>query len=173
MAFSLCERLHLISKDYVFSVCKILNLTRNNDSFCFLFCFVLFSLFVCLGFIIPLENFTLIWRRHHSRWKAANFWSILCTHDIEQWGFFCVPHLVWHGASVYKGHIRGPVTLTPIAERLAMMMSLPFLRISSDAAGIRTPNIPVARPTLLPSTAAVAPVLKELFKQIHRYNISS
>ena len=175
MEFSLCERLHLISKDYVFSVCNILNLTRNNDSFCF-FCFVLFCLFVCLfvclGFIIPLENLTLIWSRHHYRWKAANFWPIFCTQGIDQWGFFSLPNLLWHVASVNKGHIRGPVTLTPIAEGLAVNLSLPFLRLSSDAFGIRTPSIPLARPTLLPSTAAVASVLKELFKQIHRYNMS-
>ena len=27
--------------------------------------------------------------------------------------------------SVYNGHLRGPVTLTPIAERLAVELSLP------------------------------------------------
>ena len=164
MEFSLCERLHLISKDYVFSVCNILNLTRNNDSFCFLFCFVcLFVfLFVCL-FVWDVSSHSRILHPYGDVTFPANFWPTLCTHDIEQWGFFSVPHLVWHGASVYKGHIRGPVTLIPIAERLAMMLSLPFLRLSFDAAGIRTPNIPVARPTLLPSTAAVASVLKELF----------
>ena len=32
----------------------------------------LFVFFVCLfGFIIPLENISLIWRRHHCRWRAA------------------------------------------------------------------------------------------------------
>ena len=32
------------------------------------------DLFVCfLEFIVPLENFSLIWRRHHCRWRAANF----------------------------------------------------------------------------------------------------
>ena len=36
---------------------------------------------------------------------------------IEHWGFLIVPHLLWHGASVYNGHLRGPVILTPIAER--------------------------------------------------------
>ena len=30
---------------------------------------------------------------------------------------FSVPHLLCHGASVYNGHLRGPETLTPIAER--------------------------------------------------------
>ena len=31
---------------------------------------------------------------------------------IEQWGFFSVPYLLWHGASVYNGRLRGPVTNT-------------------------------------------------------------
>ena len=44
---------------------------------------------------------------------------------IEQWGFFSVPHLLRHVASVYTGHLWGPITLTPIAERLAMELSLP------------------------------------------------
>ena len=26
-----------------------------------------FELFVCLGFFVPLESFSLIWRRHHNR----------------------------------------------------------------------------------------------------------
>ena len=43
---------------------------------------------------------------------------------IEQWGFFSVPHLLWHGASVYNGQLRGPVTLAPNAERLAVELSL-------------------------------------------------
>ena len=42
------------------------------------------------------------------------------TECIEQWGFLSVPHLLWNGASVYKGHLGGPVTLAPIAERLAV-----------------------------------------------------
>ena len=46
---------------------------------------------------------------------------------IEQWGFFSLPHQMWHGTSVYNGHIRGPVTLTPIAERLTVELSLPVL----------------------------------------------
>ena len=29
---------------------------------------------------------------------------------------FSVPHLLWHGASFYNGHLHGPVTVTPIAE---------------------------------------------------------
>ena len=34
---------------------------------------------------------------------------------IEQWGFFSVPYLLWHGTSVYNGCLQGPMTLTPIA----------------------------------------------------------
>ena len=75
--------------------------------------------FVCLGFFVPLENFLLIWRRHHYRWRTAS--SALLA--IEQWGLFSVQHLQWYMASVYNGHLRGHVTLTPIAERLAVELS--------------------------------------------------
>ena len=33
---------------------------------------------------------------------------------IEQWGIFNVPRLLWHGPTLYNGHLRGAVTLTPI-----------------------------------------------------------
>ena len=74
-------------------------------------------LFVCLGFFVPLENFSLILRRHHYRRRAANFDLCSALMTIEQWGFFSVPHLLWHGACVYNGHLREPVTLTLISER--------------------------------------------------------
>ena len=82
-------------------------------------------LFVWGYFIVPLENFSFIWRRHHYRWKAANFDLCSALMAIVQWGFFSLPHLLCHGASVYNGHLRGPVTLTHIAERLAIELSLP------------------------------------------------
>ena len=56
-------------------------------------------------------------------------------------GFFNVPHLLRHGASNYNGHFWGTVTLTPIGERLAVEL---FLRLRSVAAGMRTPNLPLA-----------------------------
>ena len=74
-------------------------------------------LFVCFGFIVPLENFSLIWRRHHDQWRAANF----LTNARHSWPF----SLLWHKASVYNGHLWGPVTLTPLAERLAVELLLP------------------------------------------------
>ena len=39
---------------------------------------------------------------------------------FEQWGFFSLPHLLWHGVSVNNDHLRGPLRLTPSAERLAV-----------------------------------------------------
>ena len=81
--------------------------------------------FVCLWFFFPLENFSLIWRLHHCQWRAANFDLCSALMANEQWGFFSMPHLLWHGTSVYNDHLRGPVTLTLIAERLAVELSLP------------------------------------------------
>ena len=77
----------------------------------------IYGYFVCLGFIVPLENCSLTWRRHHYRWKwtVANFDLCSAHMTIGQWGFLSVPHILWHGASVNNGHLRGPVTLKPTA----------------------------------------------------------
>ena len=89
-----------------------------------LFCFW-YSLFVCLEFWVPLENCSLIWRGHHCQWRATNFDLESVQIAIEQRGFFSVPHLLWHGVSAKSGQLRGPVTITPNAERLAVELSLP------------------------------------------------
>ena len=47
---------------------------------------------------------------------------------IQWWGFFSVPDLLWREASVYNGHLRGPVTLTLNAERLAVEPALPVVK---------------------------------------------
>ena len=62
--------------------------------------------------------------------KGLKFLSMLGTQAMEQWGFFSVSQLLWNGASVYNGHLRGRVTLTPNAERLADERSLPVLTTS-------------------------------------------
>ena len=59
--------------------------------------FLFDCLFVCLGSIVPVENFSLIWRSHHYRWRAANFDLCSALMAIEQWEFFSVSHLLWHG----------------------------------------------------------------------------
>ena len=105
-------------------------------------------LFVYLGFFVPLENFSLIWRRHHCYWKAENFYLCSALMAIKQLGFFSVPHLLWHGASVYNSHLRRPVTLTPVAECLAVELSPTVLRLGSVAARIRNPNNAFARRTI-------------------------
>ena len=116
-----------------------------------LFIMFIFFWFVCVGFTIPLENFSLIRRRHHYRRRAANFDLCSALMVIEQWGFFSVSHLLWYGASFYNGHLRGPVTLTPIAERLPVELSLLVLWLRSVADGIWTPNLLLAGPTLQPT----------------------
>ena len=80
------------------------------------------------GQLVPLENFSLIWRRHLCRWMVANFDLCSVLMAIEQRGFFSVPHLLWHGASYYNCYLRGSVTLTPIAECLAVELSLPVFK---------------------------------------------
>ena len=60
---------------------------------------------------------------------------------------------------VYNDHLRGPVALTPIAERLAVEVSLPVLRLRSVETGIRTPNIPNVRQTLRTTAPPPRPYL--------------
>ena len=38
--------------------------------------------------------------------------------------------LLRQGASVYNGHLRGPMPLTPVANRLAVELSLPVFTTS-------------------------------------------
>ena len=38
-----------------------------------------------------------------------------------------MPHLLLHGTCIYNGHLQGPMTVTPIADRLAVELSLPVL----------------------------------------------
>ena len=57
--------------------------------------------------------------------KGCKFELCSALMAIEQWKLLSVAHLLWHGISVYNGHLRGPVTLTPIAEHLAVELSLP------------------------------------------------
>ena len=115
-----------------------------------LFLFCLFFFVFILESIFPLENFSLIWRRHHCRWRTANFdiYSALMT--IEQWGFFIVPHLVWHGSSP-----RTCDNLTYCRAFGSGAVTTCFLWLRSVATGDRT-DVPHTRRTLyLYATAAV------------------
>ena len=47
--------------------------------------------FVYLKFFVPLENFTLIYRRYPCRWRTANINLCPALMATEQWGIFSVP----------------------------------------------------------------------------------
>ena len=91
-------------------------------------------LFVCLEFFVILEHFFTHLETSPLPMKGCKLCSELMA--IEQWGFFRVPHLLWHGSSVYNGHLRWPVTLTPIAEQWSCHYL--FKRLRSVAVRIRT-----------------------------------
>ena len=46
------------------------------------------------------------------------------TYALHSWPSSREPSLLWHGTFVYNGYLRGPVTLTPISERLVVELSL-------------------------------------------------
>ena len=76
---------------------------------------------------------------YYCRWRALYFDLCSALVAIEQWGFFRVPLLLWHGALFYNGHIQGPVTLTPVAERLASELSLPVYDLGLSRLGFEHP----------------------------------
>ena len=67
--------------------------------------------------------------------KGCKFWPMLGIHGYWAVMVLNVPHLLRHGPTVYN--LRGPVTLTPVAERLAVSLSLPVF--TTVATGDRTP----------------------------------
>ena len=100
---------------------------------------LVFCLFVCLfGVYRPTRKFFTQMDTSHRRWCAANFDLCSALMAIEQWGFFNVPHLLRHGPALYNGHLRGPVTLTPVAERFAVELSLPVFTTCLSRQGIET-----------------------------------
>ena len=77
------------------------------------------TFFLCLfGVFRPTREFFTHFET--SPWRAANFDLCSALIAIEQWGYLSVPFLLWHGASICNGHLRGSVRLIPIAERLAV-----------------------------------------------------
>ena len=80
--------------------------------------------FCLLGVYRPTREFFTYTETSPLPVKGCKFWPLLGTHS--HWTeFFSVPHLLWNGASVQNGYLRGPVTLTLIAEGLAVELSLP------------------------------------------------
>ena len=66
---------------------------------------------LCLWFIVPLENISFIWRRHHCQWRAH-----ILTYARHLWPLRSEGSLVCHtycdGASVCNGHLWGLDTQT-------------------------------------------------------------
>ena len=83
-----------------------------------------FQLCVCLEFTVPLKNCLLLWWRHHCRWRAANFDLCSALMAIEQCGSLtCYTHC--DTGLPYNDHLQRPVTLTSVADRLAVELSIP------------------------------------------------
>ena len=70
--------------------------------------------YVWLEFYVPLENFSLISRDHNYPCRALNVDQYTALIGNEQWKFYRVPHLLWHGTSVYNEHFRWPMTMVPV-----------------------------------------------------------
>ena len=125
LSFLIIIMLTLIYLLFIKCVTKIKTLYFNNivhtffksTSYYTVYCGRDTSLFVCLFvclfvwvFVCFRRTFSLIWRRHNYWWRAANFDLCSALMDIEHRGFFSVPHILWHGASVHNGHLWEPVT---------------------------------------------------------------
>jgi hypothetical protein len=63
-----------------------------------------------LPFYVPLKNISLIWGHHHCWWCQGLQNLGLCSapRAFEQGGIFIVPHLLWHGTSVFPVSSEGP-----------------------------------------------------------------
>lgn len=114
-----------------------------------LFYRVFVCLFVFRGFVL-LNNFLLIWSSHHCLvglqiliQASSPFMA------IEKWRFLSVPHLLWHGASVYN--LQGPVTLTYCRSFDCDAVTTSFYNFWTLAVCFRAPNLPHASLTLLPT----------------------
>ena len=79
------------------------------------------TLFFIWGFSSHAINF------HRKPGEDCKFWPILGTHGHWSVRVFSVPHIQWHGAPVYNGHLCGPVSLTVVAQRFTVDLSPPVL----------------------------------------------
>ena len=164
MRYSLC--IHLL-----YLLDKLQNVKLFVCLFVWLFvrCFFLcLFLFVCLFVFVPLENFSNLWRRHHDRRRASSFDLCSALMTIEQWGFFSVSYLLWHGASVYNGHIH-PVTLTTIVERLPVELSLPFLRLGLSRLRFEHKTFPLRGERSNPTSSPLRPLQMKLTNEYQEF----
>ena len=128
-------------------------------------------------FYVQLGNFSLMWRQHHYRWRASIFLLYSTLMAIEHWGLFSLPHLLYHGTSVYNGHLRGPISITSAVEHLEVELPLPvyiWLWSVSTAWGFEHPTFPMRGERLTDcATAAVHYVRNKIFDWFLRKDIST
>ena len=98
-----------------------------------------YFVFFVLGFFVPLENFSLIWRRN--RWRAANFDLCSALMATDQWRLFSMPQPTVTRRIRYYSHLRGPVTHTYCRAFGSGTVNTCFLRLRSVAISIRTSNL--------------------------------
>ena len=69
----------------------------------------------CIFFNAQPENITFMWRSHHWRLMAAKFnWKTVKPKKFR--GTFIVPHLLWHGVSVFAVSHAGPPHLVSLYD---------------------------------------------------------
>ena len=62
--------------------------------------------FFCPLLYFPLQNMSLKCKRHHCRWRAAQFRRCSSYMTFDQEARFIVPHLLWQITMVLSGHMR-------------------------------------------------------------------
>ena len=120
-------------------------------------------LFVCLGFFVPLENFSLIWRLHHYRWMAPNFYL----HSMSSEG-----SLACHTYCDTEHPFIMVISEDPSHSLLLQSVwqwncrNLLKLRFRSVAARIGTPSLLHAKWTLLPTALPRRQLCVNIFKML-------
>ena len=121
------------------STCNISMLTCN------------LNMFVCLlGAFLPLENFSLICTIAGEGLQILTYtrhsWPL-----VSEGSLTCHIYCYMHGPSLYNGHFQRTVALTPVAERLAVELSLPAFvtQVCPDRGS--NPDLPHAKQTLYPT----------------------
>ena len=96
-------------------------------------------LFACVEFIVPLENFSLIWRRHHCRWKLQ---ILICAR--HSWPLSSEGSLTCHtycdtGLPFIKVFSEDPWHSNLLSSVWQWSCHYLFLRLRSVATGDQTP----------------------------------
>ena len=83
--------------------------------------------FVCLVFFRPILEFSTQYETATLPVEGYFFYLCSALMVIEQLGIITFPHLLWHGRTLFNGHLRRAMTLEPVAKCLATDLSLPVL----------------------------------------------